>query len=213
MEHLGALPAIEPVTLEGRWVRLAPLERRHVDGLAAVSADEELWRLLPTPLGTRDDVAAWVEQALANAASGAEMPFVTIERASGTIIGSTRFMDIRPEHRAVEIGSTWLGRAWWRSAVNSEAKYLMLRHLFEALGCQRVCLKTDLLNLRSQRAIERLGAVREGVLRKHLIVWDGRVRDTVYYSILDDEWPEVKGRLEAGLYGSAGAASPAAGAG
>jgi RimJ/RimL family protein N-acetyltransferase len=209
MEQRGPLPAIEPVTLEGRWVQLAPLERRHVDGLAAVSNDDEVWRYISMPLRTRDEVEAWVADALANAASGAELPFVTIERASGTVIGSTRFMDIRRAHRAVEIGGTWLGRAWWRTAVNSEAKYLMLRHLFEELGCVRVCLKTDLLNLRSQRAIERLGGVREGVLRRHMIVYDGRLRDTVYYSILDDEWPAVKARLEAGLHGTASPAPTA----
>lgn len=208
MDESGPLPPLEPVTLEGHWVRLAPLERRHIDALAAISADEELWRLLPEPLATREDIERWVERALANAATGSELPFVTIERASGGVIGGTRYMDIRREHRAIEIGSTWLGRAWWRTAMNSEAKYLMLRHLFDVLGCRRVSLKTDGLNLRSQRAIERLGAVREGVLRKHMIVQGGRARDTVYYSILDDEWPAVKAKLEAGLYGGTEVVTP-----
>ena len=192
---------IEPITLEGRWVRLEPLERRHEADLAAIGSDEEIWRLLPAPLATRDDMHAFVETALENQARGVELPFVIVERSSGAVAGSTRFLDIRPAHRAVEIGSTWLGRAWWRGVVNSETKYLLLRHLFETLGCQRVSLKTDGLNTRSQRAIERLGARREGVLRKHMIVQGGRSRDTVYYSILDDEWPSMRASMAAKLYG------------
>ncbi len=194
---------IEPITLEGRWVRLEPLERRHEADLAAIASDEEIWRFLPAPLATRDDMHAFVEAALCNQTQGTELPFVIVERATGAVAGSTRLLDIRPAHRAVEIGATWLGRAWWRTVVNSEAKYLLLRHLFETLCCLRVSLKTDGLNLRSQRAIERLGARHEGVLRKHMIVQGGRSRDTVYYSIIDDEWPAIGARMAARLYGDA----------
>ncbi|HZS88031.1 MAG TPA: GNAT family protein [Chloroflexota bacterium] len=194
--------AIGPATLEGRWVRLEPLQRQHVDALAAISGDEEIWRYISMPLATHSDVATFVERALATAERGDEIPFVIIEKVTGTIVGSTRFMDIRREHRAVEIGSTWLGRAWWRTAINSESKYLLLRHLFDDVGCLRVSLKTDARNLRSQRAIERLGAVREGVLRKHMIVQNGYSRDTVYYSIIDTEWPAIRSTMERNLYGS-----------
>lgn len=194
--------AIGPATLEGRWVRLEPLQRQHVDALAAISGDEEIWRYISMPLATHSDVATFVERALATAERGDEIPFVIIEKVTGTIVGSTRFMDIRREHRAVEIGSTWLGRAWWRTAINIESKYLLLRHLFDDVGCLRVSLKTDARNLRSQRAIERLGAVREGVLRKHMIVQNGYSRDTVYYSIIDTEWPAIRSTMERNLYGS-----------
>ncbi len=197
---------IGPVTLEGEWVRLAPLERGHGAALAAIAADEEVWRYLPAALATPADLDAWLGTAMDNAAAGTELPFVTIEKATGALAGATRLMDIQRQHRTVEIGNTWLGRAWWRSAINSEAKYLLLRHIFDTLGYQRACLKTDRLNERSQRAIERLGAVREGVLRKHMIVRDGRARDTVYYSIVDDEWPAVRARMETRLYGAAGGA-------
>ncbi len=194
---------IEPVTLEGRWLRLEPLADRHAEGLAAVAGSDEIWRLLPTAVRTIEEMRAWVGQALAGAQSGQELPFVQIDRATGAPIGSTRIMDIRPEHRAAEIGYTWLGRDWWRTHMNSEAKFLLLSYLFETAGCQRVTLKTDLLNVRSQRAIERLGAVREGVLRKHMIVQEGRSRDSVYYSILDDEWPAIRERMERELYAGA----------
>lgn len=197
---------IGPVTLEGRWVRLAPMERRHAADLARIGVDTEVWRYLTVPLSTSAEIERYVDAALAAAARGDEVPFVIADAATGEIAGTTRFMDIRREHRAVEIGNTWLGRSWWRSVVNSEAKYLLLRYLFDA-GCGRVSLKTDLLNERSQRAIERLGAVREGVLRKHMIVQGGRSRDTVYYSITDDEWPAIRARMEATLYGDVVATS------
>jgi RimJ/RimL family protein N-acetyltransferase len=172
----------------------------HADGLARVALDPEIWRYLPVLVADRSDVDAWVTSALENWATGTELPFVQIETESGTIIGSTRLMDIRPEHRGVEIGYTWIARPWWRTRINSEAKFLLLRYLFEEAGCVRVALKTDMLNERSQRAIERLGAQREGVLRKHMIVQGGRFRDTVYYSILDDEWPGIKARMQQELY-------------
>lgn len=192
---------IEPTTLDGRWLRLEPLEPRHEAELAAIATDPEVWQYLFTPLRTPEDVRLYLEQAFATAAGGSEIPFAQIERSTGRVIGATRIMDIRREHDAVEIGHTWLGRQWWRTMMNSESKYLLLRHLFDTLGCRRVALKTDRLNERSQRAIDRLGAVREGVLRKHMIVQGGRARDTVYYSIIDDEWPEIRARMERDLYG------------
>jgi len=191
---------IEPVVLEGRFVRLEPLERHHEGGLNAIAGDPEIWSSFTSDLAVPENMRAWIEKALANRAIGTEQPFVTIDRATGAIVGGTRVMDIREAHDAVEIGATWLGRPWWRTAFNSESKYLLLRHLFDTIDCHRVCLKTDLLNERSQRAIERLGAVREGVLRKHMIVQDGRSRDSVYYSIIDDEWATVRARLEQNLY-------------
>jgi len=193
---------IDPVVLEGQWVRLEPLEWRHEPALIALQPNEEVYRYLPVPLDTPETIHSWIEHALSARAVGTDLPFATVERSTGTVVGSTRCYDIRPADRAVEIGNTWLGRPWWRTAINSECKYLLLRHLFDEVGCQRVALRTDALNLRSQRAIERLGAVREGVLRKHLIVQGGRVRDTIYYSLLDDEWPSIRRRMEEGLYGS-----------
>jgi RimJ/RimL family protein N-acetyltransferase len=194
---------VEPVILEGRWVRLEPLRAEHLKALLAIAGDPEIWRWYPWPLNEESDMRRWLADALESARQGDELPFVVVERQTGAIAGSTRYMDIRPAHRAVEIGNTWLGTKWWRTAINSEAKYLLLSHAFDRLGCLRVSLKTDLLNERSQRAIERLGARREGVFRKHMIVHRGRVRDTVYYSITDAEWPEIRQRMEGGLYGDA----------
>jgi RimJ/RimL family protein N-acetyltransferase len=192
---------VSPVTLEGRGVRIEPLSWDHEAELAPLAMDEAIWCYLPTSLDTTEAFHRWMETALSAAQRGIEVPFVIIDRSSGALAGSTRFFDIRPADRAVEIGHTWLGRNWWRSAMNSETKYLLLRHLFDTLGCQRVSLKTDRLNERSQQAIERLGATREGVLRKHMIVQGGRARDTVYFSILDDEWPAIRDRMERELYG------------
>ncbi len=199
-EQRTPMRKIESIVLEGRFVRLEPLERHHEGDLNAIAGNPEIWSSFTSDLAVPENMRAWIEKALANRAIGTEQPFVTIDRARGTIVGSTRVMDIQEAHDAAEIGATWLGRAWWRTAFNSESKYLLLRHLFDTIGCRRVCLKTDLLNERSQRAIERLGAAREGVLRKHMIVQGGRSRDSVYYSIIDDEWPPIKARLEQNLY-------------
>ena len=141
-------------------------------------------------------MAAYIALALAERDAGRALPFATVDRATGTIIGSTRYAAIEPTHRRVEIGWTWLGRAWQRTAANTEAKYLMLRHAFETLGCVRVELKTDALNERSRAAIRRIGAREEGTLRRHMVTSTGRIRDTVYYSILDAEWTQVKAELE-----------------
>ena len=187
---------VQPVTLEGRHVRLEPLSLDHHADLCAVGLDEELWRWIPTRVRTAADMRAYIEQALRTQAEGSALPFATIERASGRAIGSTRYGTIDRLHRRVEIGWTWIGRPWQRTVVNTEAKYLMLRHAFETLGANRVELKTDSLNERSRSAILRLGAVEEGTFRKHMVTESGRVRNTVYFSVIDEEWAAVKARLE-----------------
>jgi RimJ/RimL family protein N-acetyltransferase len=190
---------LAPVTLAGRYVRLEPLTSEHINALADVGLDPDLWRWTTSQVTNRDEMAAYVQAALAGQAAGSALPFVTVEQSSGRIIGSTRYGNIDLANRRVEIGWTWVARPWQRTAVNTEAKYLLLRHAFETLGCLRVELKTDVLNERSRRAIGRIGAREEGILRKHVITQSGRVRDTVYFSILDDEWPQAKAALEARL--------------
>jgi RimJ/RimL family protein N-acetyltransferase len=185
-----------PVTLEGAQVRLEPLSQSHHPALSAIGLEEELWRWTTTSVRTPDDMAVYIALALAERDAGRALPFATVDRATGTVIGSTRYAAIERIHRRLEIGWTWLGRAWQRTAANTEAKYLMLRHAFETLGCVRVELKTDALNERSRAAIRRIGAREEGTLRRHMITSTGRVRDTVYYSILDAEWTQVKAELE-----------------
>lgn len=186
-----------PIVLKGENARLEPLAAKHAEGLFAIGQDEKIWRYLLRPrLESVADAQGFVEEALRVAATGSQLPFAIIDQNSNQVAGSTRYLDIRPNDRAIEIGSTWLGCDFQRTAINTECKYLLLRHAFEEQGAVRVTLKTDGRNEQSQRAIERLGAVREGVLRKHMVMRDGYVRDTVYYSILDSEWPEVKRRLE-----------------
>lgn len=200
--------AIAPLTLEGRIVRLEPLRRDHVPQLWAAVKDslEEVFRWIPYPLRNLDEFYQFADMALAEQERGLSVPFITLERGSGATAGSTRFMSIDARNRRAEIGSTWIAPRWQRTAVNTEAKYLMLRHAFETWGCVRVELKTDLLNQRSRTAILRLGAKEEGTLRKHVVTWTGRIRDSVYFSILDAEWPDVKARLEARLAQGSGAA-------
>ncbi len=187
---------LDPVTLEGRHVRLVPMAREHLPALWEVARDEELWRWTMNTVRTEADLADYVDAALRQQAAGTALPFVTTEAATGRVIGSTRFGSVEPPHPRVEIGWTWIGRPWQRSAVNTEAKLLMLRHAFETLGCLRVELKTDVLNERSRRAMLRLGAREEGIFRKHVVTQTGRVRDTAWYSIVDDEWPAVRARLQ-----------------
>jgi RimJ/RimL family protein N-acetyltransferase len=190
-----------PVTLEGSVVRLEPIRHEHADLLWEVSKDnlDDIFRWIPYAVRTQEDFRRLVDKALNEQQRGESVVFTTVERATGRTIGSTRFMNIDRGNRRVEIGSTWIAPAWQRTAVNTEAKYLMLRHAFEVWGCMRVELKTDALNQRSRDAITRLGAKEEGTLRRHLLTWSGRVRDTVYFSILDSEWPEVKVKLEGRL--------------
>lgn len=187
-------------TLEGRLVRLEPLGRRHAAGLWEASRDPRTWRWLPIPQpSTRPELDAWVEDALRTAATGAEMPFATIR--TERVVGSTRFLALRPEHASVEIGWTWLDPSAWGAGVNVEAKLLMLRHAFEAWGCRRVELKTDARNERSRGAMEAMGATFEGTHRKHMLVRGGENRDSAWYSVTDDEWPTVELGLTARLPG------------
>lgn len=191
---------IEPVTLEGAVARLEPLAVAHAEALYQAGRYPRLWEYMPTdPSASAETMRAFIEEALAAQDAGTQVPFAIFSLLTKTYVGSTRYLAISPQDRGVEIGWTWLTPAAQRTAVNTECKYLLLRHAFEALGAIRVQLKTDSRNLTSQRAIERLGAVREGVLRKHMIVRHGYQRDSVMYSITDDEWPVVKAGLEAKL--------------
>ena len=190
---------VTPVVLEGQHVRLEPLAKEHLAGLAQVGLDEELWRWIPVPVRTGEELAEYIGTALEEQKRGVSLPFALIEKATGRAMGSTRFGNIDRTHHRVEIGWTWVGRKWQRSAVNTEAKYLLLRHAFETLGCIRVELKTDSLNEKSRAAILRIGAKEAGIFRNHMITSSGRLRHSVYFSIVDSEWPAVKARLESML--------------
>ncbi|HEX8246089.1 MAG TPA: GNAT family protein [Longimicrobium sp.] len=190
---------LTPVTLAGRHVRLVPLTLEHVPALWEVANDDDLWRWTLSHPRSEDDMRRYVQAALDTQARGGAMPFATLEAATGRVIGSTRYHNIEPPHRRVEIGYTFVARPWQRTPANTEAKYLMLRHAFETLACVRVELRTNALNQRSRNAILRIGGVEEGTLRRHMANDAGQFRDTVYFSILDDEWPGVKDRLEAQL--------------
>lgn len=190
---------VTPVVLEGKHVRLEPLAKEHLAGLARVGLDEELWRWIPVPVRTAEELAEYIEIALEEQERGVSLPFALIEKATDRAIGSTRYGNIDRTHHRVEIGWTWVAREWQRSAVNTEAKYLLLRHAFETLGCIRVELKTDSLNEKSRAAILRIGAKEEGIFRNHMITSSGRLRHSVYFSIVDSEWPAVKTRLESQL--------------
>jgi RimJ/RimL family protein N-acetyltransferase len=187
---------VEVVTLEGRHVRLEPLMKAHVAGLSEVGLDEELWRWIPIPVRTPEEMSAYVETALSERERGVSLPFALVEKPTGRLIGCTRYGNIDHTHHRVEIGWTWVAKTWQRTPINTETKYLLLRHAFETLGCIRVELKTDSLNEKSRAAILRIGAQEEGIFRNHMITSSGRLRHTVYFSILDTEWPGVKLRLE-----------------
>jgi RimJ/RimL family protein N-acetyltransferase len=192
----NTLMVVEPVILQGQYVRLEPLKMEHFDALWSVGQDPELWQLAPYQINTGDKMRMYIRAALDGQELGVTLPFVTIEQSTDQVVGSTRFGNIdAPNHRA-EIGWTWIGKPWQRTPVNTEAKFLMLQHAFEVWQCIRVELKTDALNIRSRMAILRLGAKEEGVLRHHMITDSGRLRDTVYFSIINDEWPDVKARLQ-----------------
>ncbi|MGH6869968.1 MAG: GNAT family N-acetyltransferase [Rhizomicrobium sp.] len=190
---------LEPVTLEGRHVRLVPLSRDHLDDLGAFAFEPALWRWIPNQVTNRGELAAYVDTALQEQRDGQSLPFAVIDRASGKAIGSTRYGNINLPNKRAEIGWTWYAPDHQRTPVNSECKLLLLTHAFERLGMIRVELKTDGLNEKSRAAILRIGATQEGIFRKHLICQSGRIRDTVYFSILDSEWPEKKRALEARL--------------
>ncbi len=186
---------LSPVTLEGRHVRLEPLSAAHAPDLLRYALDPDLWRFTSTTLTSAEDLDRYIATALEWQRNNTALPFATIDRATGRAIGCTRFANADHANRRVEIGWTWLGAAFQRTAFNSEAKFLMLGHAFERLDCIRVELKTGHQNLKSRTAIGRLGAQQEGVLRHHMILPDGSLRDTVYFSILRDEWPQVRASL------------------
>lgn len=186
------------ITLEGKAVRLVPLQREHAPLLWDAMKDhaEDIFRWIPYLMRTEQDSSRFIENVLGEHQRGISVPFATIDRASGKMAGSTRFMAIDVPNRHVEIGSTWISPAWQRTAVNTEAKFLMLRHAFETWKCMRVEFKTDSMNEKSRAAILRLGAKEEGTFRNHMVTWSGRIRHSIYFSIIDSEWPEVKRRLE-----------------
>jgi RimJ/RimL family protein N-acetyltransferase len=187
-----------PVVLYGDAVRIVPLDPAYAEDLLAAGADPEIWKYLPIPQPTSLlEVRAWIDDAWRHAATGEQLPFALIDPTTDRAIGSTRFLEIRRDWRTLEIGWTWLAAPAQRTAVNTEAKYLLLRHAFRDLGAIRMQFKIDARNLKSQQAVERIGAVKEGVLRKQRINHDGYVRDAVYYSILNEEWPAVEQRLQA----------------
>lgn len=190
---------VEPVVLEGERVRLEPLTEAHVDDLMLVAMDPTLWRWTLARPTDRNGLLAWVRAAVANREQGQELPFATIDRASGRAVGSTRYMSIVPDHRRLEIGWTWLGSAYHRGGANREAKYLQLRHAFETLKANRVEFKTDSLNERANPALLGIGATFEGAFRDHMIMPEGRLRTSNYYSVIAPEWPAVKARLEAAM--------------
>ena len=192
---MAADMVVSPVTLEGAHVRLEPLTKAHLTGLAEVGLEEELWRWIPVPVRTPEEMGAYIDTALEEQERGVSLPFALIEKVTGRPIGSTRYGNIDRTHHRVEIGWTWVARECQRSAINTEAKYLLLRYAFETLGCIRVELKTDSLNEKSRAAILRIGAKEEGIFRNHMITSSGRIRHTVYFSIVDSEWPVVKARL------------------
>lgn len=187
---------MEPTILEGNHVRLEPLSMNHLDDLCRHGLEEHLWTWIPQPVQTRNDMAGYIEAALAGQKTGTMLPFATIAKESGEAVGSTRFGSIDLENRRMEIGWTWIVRPWQRTAINTETKLLMLKYAFNNVGCNRVEFKTDAMNLRSRTAILRLGAQEEGTLRKHIVTTSGRLRDTVYYSITNEEWPTIKDRLK-----------------
>ncbi|SEN00126.1 GNAT family N-acetyltransferase [Lihuaxuella thermophila] len=187
---------VRPIDLEGNRVRLVPLQSHHTEALFRAGNHPEIWTYMTRPMTRLEDMENLVTEALAHQAEGTELPFVVIDKENGEVIGSTRFLSISPANRSLEIGSTWYTPRVWRTRVNTECKYLLLSHCFEKLHTVRVQIKTDARNLRAQKAIERLGAVKEGILRNERILYNGYIRDAVYYSIIDEEWPRVKKRLE-----------------
>ena len=190
---------ISPVALEGQHTRLEPLTLAHQEALIAAADDGELWNSTVTVVPRRETMHAYIETALAAQTRGSELPFVIIRKASGEVVGTTRFYEIEPNDRRVAVGYTWVSLSAQRTAVNTEAKLLLLTHAFETWQCNRVEFITDILNQQSRAAILRLGAKEEGILRNHMIMPGGRIRDSVCFSIIAAEWPEVKARLEAKL--------------
>ncbi len=187
---------IEPVILEGDHVRLVTLSMDHWGQLCEVGLDPELWKWTTTQVQTPEDMRSYIETALKSQAEGTALPFAIVDKRLGRAIGSTRYGNIDRANRRVEIGWTWVAPAFQRTAVNTEAKYLLLKHAFEKLGCIRVEFKTDSLNEKSRRALARIGAKEEGMLRNHMITYSGRFRHSLYFSVIESEWPQVKAGLE-----------------
>jgi len=186
-----------PLTLHGSVIRLEPLSLTHAPDLTIAGRDESIWLyMLYGNIESEEDMRNWISDLLDRQSQGTDLPFAVIHLGSGRAIGATRYLDIRPQHRGLEVGGTWYSPEFQRTAVNTECKYLLLSHAFERLGCIRVQFKTDLRNLRSQRALKRIGAIKEGILRNHIVTPEGTIRDSVYFSILDSEWPAVKINLE-----------------
>ncbi len=198
------MPWVEPVELEGEHVRLEPVNVEHTSALWEAGSHPELWRFMPSVIGSEEQMRETISWAVQIAEQGTGLAFATSIKATGEIVGSTGFWNLEPSHKRLEIGCTWITPRLQRSAVNTECKLLMLQHAFEQLGCNRVEFKTDSLNERSRAAIARLGAVEEGTLRNHMVQPDGRLRHSVYFSILSDEWPQVKRRLQGFLESHAG---------
>ena len=192
-------PTIEPTTLAGRFVRLEPLGWQHLEGLTASGLDSELYRWTLERIDSPAAMAESVRSTLTAVEAGSVVAFATVDAATGQVAGTTRFLGIERHHRVAEIGGTRVGLAWQRTPINTEAKYLMLRHAFETWTLNRVEFKTDAHNERSRAALARLGAVEEGTLRHHRVVHDGRIRDSVYFAIIAPDWPAVRARLEARL--------------
>jgi RimJ/RimL family protein N-acetyltransferase len=187
---------ITPVTLEGTHVRLEPVSQDHAAALWNIGAYEEIWRYIPYTIRSEEDMRTFIAAELHKQQAGLTLRFVTIATTTAQPVGSTSYMNIDRQHRRLEIGGTWITPAWQRSAVNTEAKYLQLSHAFETLGCIRVEFKTDSLNVKSRQALARIGAVQEGIFRNHMVMPDGRLRHSVYFSIVESEWPAVKIHLE-----------------
>ena len=191
---------VEPVTLVGRVVQLEPISEAHVRDLAKVGLEEEIWRYMRYgKMKSIEQLKAWVDELLELQERGTDLPFAVIHLEANAAVGCTRYLNIDSTDHSLEIGGTWYGLDYQGTLVNTECKYLLMKHAFEVLGCVRVWFKTDSRNLHSQRALERLGVVKEGVLRNHMILPDGYIRDSVVYSVIPNEWPEVKKRLEARL--------------
>lgn len=190
---------IEKITLRGHGVRLEPLTREHLPGLAEAILDGELWQLPVTIVPHPVDLPQFLDHAEAQFQAGKELAFATIDEGSGKVVGSTRFRNIESAHKRVEIGFTFIAQSWQRSHINTEAKYLMLRHAFEHWQCNRVELLTDFINSKSRAAIARIGAREEGILRSHMLMRDGRIRDSVIFSLVTEEWPRAKARLASWL--------------
>jgi RimJ/RimL family protein N-acetyltransferase len=205
---MAGRPWVEPVTLEGRVVRLEPLSLDHLPGLIGVGLDSDIWRWMPSSFQTAGDMRTYIEKALTARELGTEMPFATVERSSGQVVGGTRYMNIEPHHRRLEIGYTWLAPTWQRTALNTEAKLLMLTHAFNVLGALRVEFKTDSLNEKSRTALLGIGAKEEGTLRNHMVTDSGRRRHSVYFSVIEEEWPNVRQHLESRLARLMRAAEP-----